>query len=690
MSSIHLVLGSHNSQVLDLSEADQNAQYEHAIKPFLKLLYNRGDTRFTLYYSGLLMEWLERHHSEFVDVLTEMVKRKQVELLGGAFFEPLLPLIPKTDRIGQIERMTTHLRKCFGRRPRGAWIPGGVWDQRIAASLNTGGLDYALLPASTFSFDNPQERFQAILTEDQGKTLTVIPVAWRMSETLFSRTPEELIAFLERIRDARTASLDRENYVPTVALMFDGANIGYKAEQTAMTIAWYERFLDLVNANTDWISVNVPGRIVQKALPTKRRYAPLTSLPALMDWLPESRDRADSGGAGQTSTVSRKSRGSTRENVGPQPSDTSFRAIMETYPESARLYARMQHTHVLVNQIRGDKYRKMTAREELWRGQSHFAYWHNRSGGIYRSTLRKATYAALIEAEKTTRERGVFIPAVSRVDVDLDGREEVLYQGNEINAYLHRFGGRLFELDYIARNWNYLDTFRRRREPFHDDATVSAGYDSWDRAGFVDHLLHPANTASEFARGNRKLLCDITDIEYEVSNLDKDHNAVVLSGRSRPCEEGTEDDSAEVRVKKTYRFIKSRIETEYNLTNVGDQPLEGVLAVELNLSFHSLEVDKLRLHARQGRQRRELTPDMTELEAVSELQFHDLRNSTRIQISPEDRPDAWCFPVEAVGYLGERPHWFYQSNCCVFRWKMNLLPDESRRVAIAMKLEQHK
>jgi 4-alpha-glucanotransferase len=689
MSSIHLVLGSHNSQVLDLPEADQNAQYEHAIKPFLKLLYNRRDIRFTLYYSGLLLEWLERHHSEFVDVLTEMVKRKQVELLGGAFFEPMLPLIPKTDRIGQIERMTTHLRKCFGRRPRGAWIPEGIWDQRIAASLNTGGLDYALLRASTFPFDDPRERFQTILTEDQGKTLTVVPVAWRISETLFSRTPEEIITFLEGVRDSRVVSSCRENYTPTVALMFDGANVGYKAEQTAITIAWYERFLDLVSANADWIRVNVPGRIVQTVPPTQRRYAPLTSFLTLMDWLPDSRRPTDPD-EDRGAATRKKSRRALPASAGPPVSEGSFRSIMETYPESARLYARMQHTHVLVNQIRGDKYRKMTAREELWRGQSHFAYWHNRSGGIYRSTLRKATYAALIEAEKTTRERGVFIPAVSRVDVDLDGREEVLYQGNEINAYLHRFGGRLFELDHISRNWNYLDTFRRRREPFHDDATIAAGYDSWDRSGFVDHFLHSANTAAEFARGDRKLLCNVTDLEYEISTLDKDHNAVVFNGRSTPCAEAVEGEPAEMTIRKSYRFIKSRIETEYNLTNAGDQPLEGVFAVELNLSFHSLEVDSLRLHARQGRNRRELTPDMSELEAVSDLQFHDLRNSTRIQLTPEDRPDVWCFPVEAVGYLGDRLHWFYQSNCCVFRWKVNLLPGESRRVAIATKLEHHK
>lgn len=669
MSSINLILGSHNNQILDLPNADQETQYEFAIKPFLKLLYNQRDVRFTLYYSGLLIEWLDRHHSEFVDVLTEMVKRKQVELLGGAFYEPLLPMIPKTDRIGQIERMTTYLRKCFGRRPRGAWIPEGIWDQRIAASLNTGGLDYVMLRASTFPTESGKPRFRMVLTEDQGKILTVLPIAYRMSETMFDRSPEDMITFLANLRDTAPERGARPEPPPVVALMFDGSRLGYNQEQTDHCIQWYTRFLDLVRANRTWIHVDTPGRLVHTVRATDRCYARESTLESLMAWMP---DQVSAGGPRE-----KKSRGRTYPG--------SFRSVMEIYPESARLYSRMQHTHLMVNQIRGDKYRKITAREELWRGQSNYAYWHNRSGGIYRSSLRKATYGALIEAEKSTRERGIFIPAVSRIDVDLDGREEVLYQGNEINAYLHRHGARLFELDYIPRNWNYLDTFQRRQEPFHDDATIAAGYDSWPRSGFVDHLLVPDHAQEDFARGKRRQLCDISGLEYEIRSLDKEHSAVTFLGH---C--ATDTGGSTMEIKKTYRFIKNRIEVEYSVVNHGRSSIHAVFAVELNLSFHSLHVDSLRLHARQGRTRQELTPDMRELEGVSDLQFLDLRNNTRVQISPGDRPDLWSFPVEAVGYLGDRLHWFYQSNCAVFRWPLALKTGETRHFSLAVKLEQNR
>ncbi len=660
MRDVYLVLGAHNSQALGLANEDRVLVYEHAYKPFLKLLYNHPDIRFTLYYSGLLLEWLDKHHSEYVDVLTEMVKRKQAELLGGAFFEPILPLIPKTDRIGQIEHLTTHLRKSFGRRPRGAWIPESVWDQRVASNIRAGGIEYVFLDAEVFSFRPDGVDNRLVLTEDEGKTLTVFPLARELVDALFVQTPEEVIERIKKIAEKDAVG----SAGPVVTMLVDGSALAFSTEEAERAILWYDRFLDLVVQNSDWLHVQIPGRIMRTHAPRERAYACDTSLADLMRWI-------------QPHTTRDKKRGRATNHR------RSFRSIMEAYPESARLYAKMQHTHVLVNQVRGDKSRKMTAREELWRGQSHFAYWHNRYGGVYRSSFRKATYAALIEAEKTTRERGIFIPAVSRVDVDLDGEDEILYQGNEINAYVDRSGGRLFELDYIPRNWNYLDTFQRRQEDFHDETTVAAGYDNWPRQAFVDHLLEPGQDVDHFARGIRNQVCDLTDLSYELANIAKEHNEITLVGTSRNDESLTQ-----VVMNKTFRFVKNRIDVEYHLANTGMKAIEADFAVETNLSFRSLAPGHLRIHVRQGRQRTEISPDNVVSEAISDVQFLDLANNTTVTINPSDRPDLWTFPVEAVGILWNTPNWFYQSNCAVVRWPIELEAGSSVTMAISLRIDK--
>lgn len=664
MNTIHLVLGSYNSQALDLLDTDRDALYEFSYKPFLKLLYNYEEIPFTMYYSGLLIEWLEKHHSEFVDVLTEMVKRRQVELIGGAYFEPMLPMIPKPDRIGQIERLTTHIRKCFGRRPRGAWIPESVWDQRIAANLSAGGIEYAFLRDYSFQFTggptgSSDGGYWPVLTEDQGKTLVLLPIAWDLSRRLFHEKPSEIVNALRRV--AKRADVARGT--PVVSLLFDGSRLGYRAEEAEQAIEWYRGLLDEISRNRDWIDVELPHRILRAERPRERSYAPVSSLAGLMEWV-----QAVLPDQGSGTAVDDPWR--------------SFRSIMELYPESARLYARMQHTHVLVNQVRGDKYRKMTARDELWRGQSHYAYWHNRTGGIYRSGLRKRTYAALIEAEKTTRERGVFIPAMSRIDVDLDGEDEILFQGNEINAYVDRRGGRLFELDYLPRDWNYLDTFQRRPEPFHDEATVAAGYDSWPRSAFVDHFLKPEQTLDAFARGELTRHCDLSNIDYEIDQLDKEHNTVTFTAICHGA-----DGLTELELHKVFSFGKNRVDVEYRLRNAGMDRIDAVFASEINLSFFSMDVSKLRLNARQGRARTEISPDRSELDGISDLQFQDLHNSTVVTVNPTERPDLWSFPVEAVGILWDHLHWFYQSNCAVLRWPLVLEPGDTREMAVSLKIE---
>ena len=106
-----------------------------------------------------------------------------------------------------------------------------------------------------------------------------------------------------------------------------------------------------------------------------------------------------------------------------------FREFLIRYPESWLMYAKMMNTHVLVSQVRGDKYKKKAAQNELWKGQSHHAYWHSGPGGIYENALRKAVYQSLIEAEKITRATEIFAPSIISVDYDMDNSQRVPLPG---------------------------------------------------------------------------------------------------------------------------------------------------------------------------------------------------------------------------------------------------------------------
>ena len=65
------------------------------------------------------MEWLDAHHPEYLDRLARLVAAGRIEIIGGAFYEPILAMIPRRDRIGQIRSYTPLAGKPPG-RPRSA------------------------------------------------------------------------------------------------------------------------------------------------------------------------------------------------------------------------------------------------------------------------------------------------------------------------------------------------------------------------------------------------------------------------------------------------------------------------------------------------------------------------------------------------------------------------------------------
>ncbi|HNR81663.1 MAG TPA: hypothetical protein PKK37_04460, partial [Candidatus Pacearchaeota archaeon] len=53
-----------------------------------------------LYYSGIVLQWIEENHPEFILLLEEMSGRRQIELLGGGYYSPLFPILQLSDKVG--------------------------------------------------------------------------------------------------------------------------------------------------------------------------------------------------------------------------------------------------------------------------------------------------------------------------------------------------------------------------------------------------------------------------------------------------------------------------------------------------------------------------------------------------------------------------------------------------------------
>lgn len=675
MKKLRLVFGVFGSKPVGTDPEQLEAVYQKTYKPFLSRLYEYPKIRSCIHFSGQLYEWFEESHPEILMVLGEMVKRKQLEIIGGGYYEPIFPLIPSKDRVGQIELLTTYIRKQFGKRPRGAWIPERVWEPSLASVFSGSGMEYIFLDDRHFlsAGMRGEKLYRPCITEDQGKIVTVLPLTSRLNRGIPFARPEEVYGKIGEI----AASGDHE----VVSIMIDADMLGYVpgTEGVCEEDGWLDRFLTLIDENRNIAIPVLPGQFVKSLDSLDKVYFPCTAYEEMMQWpLPPEQ---------QIDLETMKSRtGDEEKSV--YVNGGYFRQFLTRYPESNYLYARMMHTYVLVNQVQRDRSRKKSAREESWRGQCNAPYWHGRYNGVYDNHLRKAAYRSLINAEKITRERGIFTTAINAVDIDFDGADEFIYQGQNINAYVHRNGGMLFELDYLVTSWNYLDTMARHRERYHDNEDISSGIDSYPRRAFMDHFFDPLMPLADLKRSDYRPLFDLVNERYQVKELDREHKKLVLYCRKPGKKDGKDFD---LYIEKRYSFSKNSVILEYVFENRGENTISAIFSPEINLSlFGNSGACAELVMGDKGKADEKALLESFERGGIKDFTINDKKNGAAITISLDGRYTLWSFPVctIAAGLRGKRS--VYQSNAFFPRKKLELAGGETSTFLIQLKVEKAK
>lgn len=659
MKSIRLIFGTHNSLPFAGDTGLIESVYQKALKPFLTVLNRFPGMSVVLHYSGYLLEWLEKAHPEFIMLLADMVGRKQVELLTGGYYEPVLTIIPNADRLGQIEHLTTFLRGRFGKRPRGGWISQCDWEPFLASTLANVGVEYTFLDESHFRHSGVTagELGYRYLTEDQGKTVSVFPLSQKLKRLVFTAPPEEVVKHIVGSADESSGRL--------LAFMGGGESFGYvgRSHDRYIKENWLEEFCRLVMDKSDVIVPAKPAKLVKQQDPRAKVYISYGASSEVADALLPSEK------AHRAAVLKKK-------NLPPHLeallAGATFRQFLCRYPESGFMYAKMMHTHIRVNQIRGDKYRKIAARKELWRGQANFGYWHSSKGGLYWPQVRKEQYRAFIEAEKMTRADGTFTPSIISFDFDSDGRNEYVFQGRDINAYIHSSGGMLFELDHIPSRWNYGDSLSRWPELYHQNGDRI--YDGYTRKSFIDHFLPEGVDLGAFQVAAYRELGNFVDQEYELYRMNRDRRELTL------VREGSitvRNRAYPLRIVKKYIFRRLSLSVEYVVTNRSEQLLDLRFAAELNLSLPSSDGKNPAMFAFEKAKRIRVPAGPNSREAVGKVLLQDSRNGVDITFASDQPSTLWSLPLVTVSRSFGMREENYQATCFVPHWSFPLAHNES-------------
>jgi hypothetical protein len=348
-----------------------------------------------------------------------------------------------------------------------------------------------------------------------------------------------------------------------------------------------------------------------------------------------------------------------------------FRHFLTRYPESWLMYAKMMNTHVLVNQVRGDKYKKKSAQNELWKGQCHHAYWHGERGGIYNNSLRKAVYHSLIEAEKITRATEIFAPSIISIDFDMDNATEYLYQGSEINAYIHSRGGALFELDFLPASWNYLDTMIDRDAPSESGAGRAASH---PRKAFIDHFLGPGSTVSDLGAGAFEEVGDFAAQPYELVELNRALPELLMR---RVGNVGGAGADHPVGIDKRFVFRPRSIDVYYRISNLGESDLEATFGVEINVSLAGRTAERGRFFLLDEDRTMEIDAAVMEIDGVHGLLVRDVQNEVSVTLSSAKQFMFWSAPVETAPEGSADGPRAFQSQCFLPHWGLRLARGEA-------------
>jgi len=510
MQNFKVVIGMYNNLPYNASGALYEQTYQGAWRPFLSGLYKFLSIKSAIYFSGAIFPWLEENHPEYMYLLVEMVRRGQVELLGGGLYNPLSPLISAQDMTGQVESLSAFIRKTTGKRPSGAWLYEYSWSSSLPSILQNSKIQYTFLPAEYFpNVEGGMEFGLPVTSEDHRKVITIFPTfESKDSENSFMPYENTLTDLQESYPECKT-----------FIIMADGNEISMSWEKSGLespdvlferTFAWFQK-------NCLEYDTLTPIQLHKTTKPSRIVYF--------------------------SQCYSRRFKEYCKKTINRLPIQNqeyiqiSKQSVLD-HPLVHVLYQKLNYVSTMIALFRGDKSRKKASIDDIWKAQCGDLFWIGPCGGILIPEARIAAFSSLIEAEKTIRQSR-FRPYLSFDDLNFDGLKEAIFQSSVYNCYLQSGSASVSEFDSIKTGTNYAcgwndDQFStgcfkdyiKTEGNFERDLIVVERWNMVENPREESSVLFRREFSARFEDRLLMLLCrktyrfrnDFFSIDYELSN----------------------------------------------------------------------------------------------------------------------------------------------------------------------------
>jgi alpha-amylase len=733
VSKISFALVIHSHQPVGNFDHVIEEAYQKAYAPFVKALLLHPQIRLSLHYSGILLEWFEQHHPEYFQQLRQLTERGQVELLGGGYYEPILPAILDADKLAQLRKLSNYLRRHFGTAPRGAWIAERVWEPGLVWPLAEAGVEYVILDDTHFLAAglDPSELHGIYITEEFGAPLHLVPSLKALRYTIPFREPEETLRVLRE-------GIEHPGSLFAMGDDCEKFGVWPGTHDHVYKGGWLERFLKAVEDAQEWVETATVSAYLGSHAPLGRIYLPTASYPEMMEWaLPPGASAELKKCLEETEWMS------SGETFRRFLHGGFWRNFLSKYPESNQTQKLMLAVSKHWQKVNGGQrspapsepgrrpapsgtgwsnpeFTRLLeeAQTHLLASQCNDAYWHGVFGGLYAPHLRSAVLRHLIQAEALLDQVSAGAASLQQVrqeDFDADGQEEILIEQPPFGMIVRPAdGGTVSSLRFKPADVELVNSLQRRPEAYHALVRQRVASKEAPREGpasIHDMVLSKEANLEALLRYDRYARHTFRTYvfpagkqwkDFEYLGLEENTGLAKGAWKAVPIPQGKTGDSlvklenqarlrlkdCEMRVQAqkllTSRFSGSAWQIECCSTISTDQACPTGLALGLELVFNLLAPDAPDRYIVANQVRRPLE-FRGEIEAPKLLLVDEWQ---RVKILLDARPSVdgwWIVPIETVSQSESGFERVYQGSAILAVWRIE--PPAWRTLTCTLRVE---
>lgn len=596
---IPVLFGIHCHQPVDNFRNVVDEIVLKSYKPFFDKVANYKWFKFSVHFSGWLLEYIVNNFPETYSVMKDLSNEGRIEFFTGGYYEPVLSSIPSKDRVGQIKKLSEYIKDKFGQYPKGLWLTERVWDPSIIPDAAECKVEYMLVDDYHFlSLGFHKDTLYGYYnTEQDGILMKLFPIDQKLRYMVPFKEPEIIENYLN----------DAEKKQASGAFIFDdGEKFGVWPETYKWVYedGWFDRFLKLFENSAHRFELY--RDFTHKNLPAGFAYLPLTSYMEMGEWSLFSDKFLELKGL--------------EKFIKQSPFQNSAETFLKgaiwknfliKYPECNHIHKRMLNLSLK----NGNDNNDLT--DLIYRSQCNDVFWHGIFGGVYLPNLRDNAYRYIIEAEEIIDRKYENVNKIYETDIFMDGCKQVVINTDDVKYIFNtKLGAGIVSMDLKKYGLNILNTMSRRFEGYHsqllegstekhddtgistihemnvnlaDDVKEKIAFDWYNRQFLIDHFVGSYNFSSlkrcEFHEAG-----DFVNkpFEYEIEN------AGVKFHRSGGVYNGNKFDNV---LDKYFEAEKNDVLFRYDITTEAENIF---YILELNFHFFDNENVMLNQNAEEG------------------------------------------------------------------------------------------